>query len=112
MSSSSTTAPKLSPLTIKRLANDLKLLTKEPLDCMDAFPKENNQLEWDFLIIGPKDTDYYNGHYLGKIIHNPEYPAKAPDFIMLTPSGRFKIGAKICLLILVIILSHGIQFGM
>lgn len=97
MSSGSSTPVKLSALTTKRLQNDLKLLTKEPMDLLDAFPKENNQLEWDFLIVGPPDTDFHNGHFLGKIIHNPEYPAKPPDFMMLTPSGRFKIGAKICL---------------
>ena len=34
---------------------------------------------------------------MGKILHSPEYPLKSPDFMMLTPNGRFMDNKKICL---------------
>lgn len=37
------------------------------------------------------------GIYHGRIIMPPEYPFKPPAFVMLTPSGRFETGVKICL---------------
>lgn len=37
------------------------------------------------------------GLYHGRIILPAEYPFKPPSFLMLTPSGRFEIGKKICL---------------
>ena len=37
------------------------------------------------------------GIYQGRIILPPEYPFKPPSFIMITPSGRFETGVKICL---------------
>lgn len=35
--------------------------------------------------------------YHGRILLPPEYPFKPPAFMMLTPSGRFETGVKICL---------------
>ena len=37
------------------------------------------------------------GIYHGRIILPPEYPFKPPSFIMISPSGRFETGVKICL---------------
>ena len=37
------------------------------------------------------------GIYHGRIILPPEYPFKPPSFIMVSPSGRFETGVKICL---------------
>lgn len=81
----------------KRLTNEVKLLTTQPLHYCTAYPDENNPLIWYFLIVGQKDTDYYKGEYIGKIHHSKKYPAEPPDYYMLTPSGRFKVGDKICL---------------
>lgn len=89
--------PTISLLTKKRLRQDFKLLHKEPDSYFEAYPREDNILEWDFLIKGPKDSHYTGGYYVGKIMHNPEYPLKPPDFMMRTPSGRFDIEKKICL---------------
>jgi ubiquitin-conjugating enzyme E2 J2 len=46
---------------------------------------------------GREGTPYEGGQYIGKIIHNPEYPRKAPDYYVLTPNGRFETNKKICL---------------
>ncbi len=37
------------------------------------------------------------GVYHGRVLLPPEYPFKPPSFMMLTPSGRFETGVKICL---------------
>ena len=81
----------------KRLCNEFKKLNENPLHYCTAYPDETNLLVWYFIIIGQKDTDYYGGEYIGKIVHSPKYPVEPPDYYMLTPSGRFQIGNKICL---------------
>ncbi len=81
----------------KRLLGDMKLLKKDPLEFIDVSPDDKDMLTWYFLIKGPESSDYKNGYFIGKIMHNPEYPSKPPDFMMLTPNGRFDIGKKICL---------------
>ena len=45
----------------------------------------------------PTDEPYLGGYYIGKIELPVDYPAKAGDFYMLTPNGRFDINKKICL---------------
>ena len=88
----------ISALTIKRLNNEYKLIQgKGKLELVDAFPCPHNILEWNFLLIGPSDCDYHNGYYMGKMVLPQEYPAKSGDIILLTPSGRFEVGKKICL---------------
>jgi ubiquitin-protein ligase len=87
----------ISQITQKRLANELKLLQKDPIEMIETYPDEKDNLVWYFLVRGPDETDYKGGYYIGKLLHNPEYPIKAPDYMMLTPSGRFEINKKICL---------------
>ena len=87
----------LNAICKKRLIGDLKLIEKNPHDIIEIVPDEQNMLIWYFLVKGPKDSDYENGYYIGKLTHSPNYPFSPPDFIMLTPSGRFKIDKKICL---------------
>jgi ubiquitin-conjugating enzyme E2 J2 len=73
------------------------MLRKEPLEYIEALPDEKDMLTWYFMIKGPEFSDYKGGYYLGKIMHNPDYPFKSPDFMMLTPSGRFMPDKQICL---------------
>ena len=90
-------ATQISPLCIKRLKGDWKLLKKSSLMYIDAYPNSKDILTWYFLLIGPDDSDYKGGQYIGKIIHSPNYPLTPPDFMMLTPNGRFAVNKKICL---------------
>lgn len=87
----------ISKICMKRLQGDAKMLAKHPVDDLEAYQDETDMLTWYFLLKGPVDTHYEGGLYIGKVMHSPEYPFKAPDFMMLTPSGRFEIGKKICL---------------
>ncbi len=82
---------------IKRLSREYAGIQKEPIENVLIKPHVDNMLTWYFVIKGHKDTPYDGGFYAGKIIFPAEYPFKAPDIIMLTPTGRFEVGKKICL---------------
>lgn len=84
-------------ITIKRINGDFKLFEKSNPQYFDIFPNKDNILEIYFLMYGRPDTPYAGGQYIGKIVHNSEYPRKAPDYYMLTPNGRFDTNKKICL---------------
>lgn len=81
-----------------RIKNDIQKMSERPLKFVHAFPDSSNILKWWFLIKGDSDpkSPYKGGYYLGNLLLSPNYPFSAPDYIMLTPSGRFKPGAKIC----------------
>ncbi|KAG2203036.1 hypothetical protein INT47_013252 [Mucor saturninus] len=72
-------------------------LAKESTFEYDAHPLEDNIFEWHFTVRGPKDTDFEEGRYHGRIILPSEYPFKPPEIIFLTPNGRFELNTKICL---------------
>lgn len=80
-----------------RLQKELKALLKEPLPNIRALPSPSNLLDWHYVLEGAADSDYAGGYYHGRIIFPTHYPFKPPSIIMLTPSGRFEAGAKICL---------------
>lgn len=87
----------INKVTIKRINGDFKLFEKTNPQYFDILPNEDNILEIYFLMWGRPGTPYEGGEYIGKIVHNPDYPRKAPDYYMLTPNGRFDVGKKICL---------------
>lgn len=87
----------IKPLTLKRIAGDLRKFSKANPKYFDIYYNKEKPLEINFLLIGREDTPYEGGHYLGKIVHSPDYPKKAPDYYMFTPNGRFHLNRKICL---------------
>mmetsp|Transcript_12349 Transcript_12349/g.22315 ORF Transcript_12349/g.22315 Transcript_12349/m.22315 type:complete len:316 (+) Transcript_12349:47-994(+) len=62
-----------------------------------AAPLENDLFEWHFTVRGPPDTCFEGGLYHGRILLPSEYPLKPPEFMLLTPNGRFEVGKRICL---------------
>lgn len=64
---------------------------------LQARPHPNNILEFHFVVRGPVDTPFEGGYYYGVLYLPNEYPMKPPDIVLLTPSGRFQPGAKICM---------------
>jgi ubiquitin-protein ligase len=91
----------------KRINKEIQLYQKDNFSFPNLIlqPDESDLTTWYFLIHDLKDTDYEftstdgspkTGIYLGKVLLPPKYPFKAPDFIFLTPSGRFEINKKIC----------------
>ncbi len=87
----------ISNMCRRRLSGEIRLLKKEPLEYIDVGLNETNILVWYFMVKGPEFSEYAGGMYVGKIIYTPEYPFAPPDFVMLTPNGRFSPDRKICL---------------
>jgi ubiquitin-conjugating enzyme E2 J2 len=81
----------------KRLIGEIRLLKKDPHEFIDVCPDSTDILTWYFLIKGPNDCEYTGGYYIGKLLYSSSYPDKPPDYMMLTPSGRYIINQKICL---------------
>ncbi|KAK4518311.1 uncharacterized protein ATC70_001663 [Mucor velutinosus] len=82
---------------VKRIMQEAKELASESTYEYSAHPLEDNIFEWHFTVRGPKDTDFEDGRYHGRIILPNEYPFKPPELIFLTPNGRFELNTKICL---------------
>ncbi|KAG2197902.1 hypothetical protein INT46_003209 [Mucor plumbeus] len=82
---------------VKRIMQEAKELASENTYEYSAHPLEDNIFEWHFTVRGPKDTDFEEGRYHGRIILPNEYPFKPPELIFLTPNGRFELNTKICL---------------
>ena len=88
-------------LCAKRLQKELRDLNKKPLEHIRACPREDNILEWHYVIEGTTGV-FAGGWYHGKIIFLKEYPYKPPSIQMQTPNGRFKVYLHIILLFLFI----------
>ena len=105
----------------KRINKEIQLYQKDNFSFPNLIiqPNESDLTTWYFVIHDLKDTDYEfisnndkcdnkddnkddnnsqvkTGIYLGKVLLPLKYPFKAPDFVFLTPSGRFEINKKIC----------------
>ena len=91
-----------SPITIKRINGEIRQFLNskkedESLEKIEIYPNPDNILEIYFKIKGSKSSNFENGEYICKLIHNSQYPLKAPDYYVLTPNGRFEVNKKICL---------------
>jgi ubiquitin-protein ligase len=82
--------------TQKRLAGEIRDLTKNKMDFAQAVQDDQNPLVFYFML-KPKDKPYIGGLYLGKIVLPKDYPENPGEFYTLTPNGRFEINKKICL---------------
>ncbi|KAI9486657.1 MAG: ubiquitin-conjugating enzyme/RWD-like protein [Benjaminiella poitrasii] len=82
---------------VKRIMQEAKELANDSNYEYSAFPLEENIFEWHFTVRGPKDTDFEEGRYHGRILLPTEYPFKPPEIIFLTANGRFQLHTKICL---------------
>ncbi|KAL0041992.1 hypothetical protein WJX77_000137 [Trebouxia sp. C0004] len=82
---------------VKRIMQEMREIQRETSGEIMAEALEDNIFEWHFAIRGPPNTEFEGGIYHGRIILPPEYPFKPPSFIMISPSGRFETGVKICL---------------
>ncbi|KAG2721315.1 hypothetical protein I3843_02G062600 [Carya illinoinensis] len=82
---------------VKRILQELKEMQSNPSDDYMSLPLEENIFEWQFAIMGPRDTEFEGGIYHGRIQLPAEYPFKPPSYMLLTPNGRFETQTKICL---------------
>jgi ubiquitin-conjugating enzyme E2 J2 len=83
---------------MKRLNKEILMYQKENF----SFPnlllryKEDDILTWYFIVHDLQETPFEGGMYFGKVLLNEQYPLKPPNFIFLTPNGRFETDKKIC----------------
>lgn len=88
----------VSKLFVKRISKEILMYKKDNF----KFPnlilryKEDDLLKWYFIVYDLKDTVFENGVYFGKISLPNEYPLRPPDFVFITPNGRFQVDKKIC----------------
>ena len=87
----------ISAQTEKRLSNEIKDLTKNKIDFIQAVQDDTNRFIFYFRLKGDSSSHYKDGYYLGKILLPPDYPISPGDFMLLTPNGRFTPDNKICL---------------
>jgi ubiquitin-conjugating enzyme E2 J2 len=82
---------------VRRLQKEYSDMLKNPTPHVEAHPESSNILVWYFVIEGPPDSFYEGGEYLGRIQLPNDFPFKAPQFYLITPSGRFQTETSICL---------------
>lgn len=86
----------LSRSSTQRLLKELQRIQRAPPTGIEARPLESDLLEWHFVIRCSQEP-YAGGEYHGRLSFPVEYPMLPPSFRMLTPSGRFDPGARLCL---------------
>ena len=80
-----------------RLMKELKAFKADPPPYVPlAHVDEKNIHDWHFLMQGPHATPYEGGWYVARLKFPDAYPFKPPDVYVLTPSGRFEAGVKLC----------------
>lgn len=87
-----------SRLCMKRLNKEILMYRKENFSFPNLILRYNEQdlLTWYFIVHDLQDTPFEGGMYFGKILLNEQYPLKPPNFIFITPNGRFETEKKIC----------------
>lgn len=78
-------------------------VNKEHRELMDNPPPNvriavdpNNILNWYCMFYDLTDPHYREGEYIFNIKLSARYPFEPPDFIFLTPNGRFELHKKLC----------------
>jgi ubiquitin-protein ligase len=80
----------------KRTRKEYADLLANPTTNIKIACEQGNHLNWYCLIHELTTEAYTGGEYIINIKLSPRYPFEAPDFLMLTPSGRFQVGKKLC----------------
>ncbi|SHO77409.1 Similar to S.cerevisiae protein UBC6 (Ubiquitin-conjugating enzyme involved in ERAD) [Malassezia sympodialis ATCC 42132] len=86
----------ISKAAAKRLGKEASLMEKDPPPLCYARPRDDDLLEWHFILRGPPGTPYEGGEYWGQLLFPEDYPFKPPGIKLQTPSGRFEPDTKIC----------------
>ena len=86
-----------SPMAIKRLRREYKMVLKSPPEFIHVTPLMSNVFEWHYCIEAPPDTPYHGGFYWGYLRFPGDYPWKPPSIRMVTTNGRFKTNYRLCL---------------
>eukprot|EP00435_Cladocopium_sp_Y103_P058454 s408_g20.t1 len=77
-----------------RIQRELKEICESPSRHWTAGPATDDLFEW--IALTPT-ANFEGGIYTGKIVLPVNYPLAPPSITLLTPSGRWEVGKKICL---------------
>lgn len=94
--------------TIKRLVNDIKQITKNPLTENGIYYKHDTEdmLKGYAMIVGPEDTPYFGGFYFFIFNFSRDYPYSPPEIVYCTNSNKVRfnpnlyVNGKVCISIL------------
>lgn len=88
--------------SVKRLRDELALLTKDPPPGVTAELTDSSLLEWNALVFGPEDTCFEGGCFRLRMKFPRTYPITAPDVRFLSKMFHPNVypNGKICLDIL------------
>lgn len=95
MASANTTSPDTSKL-LERVNLEMKMLKRNRANFYQAICDEQDIRKFYFLL-RPLHEPYIGGLYIGYIYISDKHPYDAGEIYMLTPSGRFTVGTKICM---------------
>lgn len=77
---------KLTPQTLKRLQNEFKQVSTNPVaNSTVLLENENDVTKWTVIMLGPKDTPYEGGNFKISFVFPDNYPFKPPDCKFVTP---------------------------
>ena len=82
---------------MKRIREEFKDLNNNPISNIGVtvgLPDEDNILEWQCSLIGPKDTSYAGGIFILNVKFPDNYPDKAPEVVFKTPIYHININHK------------------
>jgi len=83
---------------LTRLRREYSNIQTEKIPHIVAKPTEKNMLVWHYVLHDlAGESPYAGGVYWGKLVFPKEYPLKPPAIYMLSPSGRFMTGTRLCL---------------
>ena len=83
--------------SLERLKEEYKDLCSRPLSNLGiavGLSDQDNWYEWNFSLIGAKDSPYAGGLFQMKLSFPKDYPSKAPDIIFLTPIYHLNVNPK------------------
>jgi ubiquitin-conjugating enzyme E2 J2 len=83
-------------LCIKRIHKEYIEICEASIPNIKIYYDENNILKWYCMIYDLTDQEYIDGEYIFSIEMSSKYPFEPPNFIFLTPNGRFDINTKLC----------------
>lgn len=87
-----------SKIFTKRIKKEIQMYSQTDFEFPNLYLAydESDLCTWYFVIYDLKDTPFDGGFYMGKVMLPKEYPLKPPDFVFITPNGRFETNKKIC----------------
>lgn len=81
----------------RRVQRDVRRLRQDPPPLVLGFALEERKMRWvKVAVAGPQASPYEGGVYVFQIDIPKDYPHRAPEIKVLTPSGRFQTLTSVC----------------